>query len=199
MLATRQEAELGLHRLRLADELSEVRADNLCFSHDETRELLEASDIGLSDEVVALLQERTEGWVAGLRLAAISLAGHPDPERFVAEFSGSERTVASYLMAEVLGRQPTETRDLLLHTSILDRVSGPLADSLTGTTGSERVLQSLEEANAFVTSLDVARSWFRYHHLFADFLRLSSGVRTLRASRSCTGGRRLVRGTWLSG
>ena len=172
VLGTRQEPELGLHRLRLADRLIEIRAPELEFSQDDAAALLEASDIELSDEAVALIHERTEGWVAGLRLAAISLAGHPDPERFVAEFSGSERTVASYLMAEVLERQPTETRDLLLHTSILDRVSGPLADSLTGRPGSERVLQSLEEANAFVTSLDVARTWFRFHHLFADFLRL---------------------------
>ncbi len=172
VLATREDGEIGLHRLRLAGELSEIRADSLRFSLDETRELLEASDIVLSDEGVALLHERTEGWVAGLRLAALSLAGHPDPERFVAEFSGSERTVAGYLMAEVLGRQPAEVRELLLRTSILDRISGPLADFLTGSTGSETVLQRLEEANAFVTSLDVARSWFRYHHLFADFLRL---------------------------
>ncbi len=172
VLGTRQEPELGVHRLRLADRLVEVRASDLCFSQDETRALLEASDIRLSDEAVALLQERTEGWVAGLRLAAISLAGHPDPERFVSEFCGSERTVAGYLLAEVLERQPAEVRDLLLRTSILDRVSGPLADFLTGSSGSEQVLQALEDANAFVTSLDVARSWFHYHHLFADLLRL---------------------------
>jgi LuxR family transcriptional regulator, maltose regulon positive regulatory protein len=172
VLGTRQEPELGLHRLRLADRLVEVRGSDLCFSQDETRALLEASDIGLSDEAVALLQERTEGWVAGLRLAAISLAGHPEPDRFVREFCGSERTVAGYLLAEVLERQPAEVRDLLLRTSILDRVSGPLADFLTGSSGSEQVLQALEDANAFVTSLDVARSWFHYHHLFADLLRL---------------------------
>ncbi len=128
--------------------------------------------ITLSDDGVALLHERTEGWAAGLRLAAISLAGHPDPERFVAEFSGSERTVAGYLLAEVLERQPPEVRDLLLRTSVLERVSGPLADALTGGTGSEAMLQSLEDANAFVTSLDVGRSWFRYHHLLADLLQL---------------------------
>ena len=121
---------------------------------------------------MALLHERTEGWAAGLRLAAISLAAHPDPERFVAEFSGSERTVAGYLLAEVLERQPPEVRDLLLRTSVLERVSGPLADALTGGTGSEAILQDLEDANAFVTSLDVGRTWFRYHHLFADLLRL---------------------------
>ena len=120
----------------------------------------------------ASLHERTEGWPAGLRLAAISLAAHPDPERFVSEFSGSERTVAGYLLAEVLERQPPEVRDLLLRTSILERVSGPLADALTGGTGAEAILQRLEDQNAFVTSLDAGRTWFRYHHLFADLLRL---------------------------
>ena len=88
------------------------------------------------------------------------------------EFSGSERTVAGYLLAEVLERQPAEVRELLLRTSVLERVSGPLADYLTGGSGSERILQELEDANAFVTSLDVGRSWFRYHHLFADLLQL---------------------------
>ena len=110
--------------------------------------------------------------MAGLRLAAISLAQHPDPQRFVREFSGSERTVAGYLLAEVLERQPAEVRELLLRTSVLDRVSGPLADFLTGSSGSERILQELEDANAFVTSLDAGRTWFRYHHLFAELLQL---------------------------
>jgi LuxR family maltose regulon positive regulatory protein len=172
VLVSRVEPQLGLHRLRLAGALTEIRGRDLPFSAEETRELLEASGIVLSDEAVALLHERAEGWAAGLRLAAISLAEHPDPERFVAEFCGSERTVAGYLLAEVLERQPAEVREVLLRTSILDRVSGTLADFLTGSSGSERVLQDLEEVNAFVTSLDVARSWFRYHHLFADFLRL---------------------------
>jgi LuxR family transcriptional regulator, maltose regulon positive regulatory protein len=172
VIATREGREIGLHRLRLAGELTEIRADSLRFSLAETREFLEANDLALSDEGVAQLYERTEGWVAGLRLAALSLAGHPYPERFVAEFSGSERTVAGYLMAEVLARQPPEFRELLLRTSILNRVSGPLADFLTGSADSERLLLDLEEANAFVTSLDAARSWFRYHGLFADFLRL---------------------------
>ena len=172
VLATREDPRLGLHRLRLAGALTEIRDADLRFSRDETRELLEATGIELSDEGVALLHERTEGWAAGLRLAAISLAGHPDPERFVTEFSGSERTVAGYLLAEVLERQPPQVRDLLLRTSVLERVSGPLADALTGGTGSEEMLQSLEDANAFVTSLDVGRSWFRYHHLLTDLLQL---------------------------
>ena len=120
-----------------------------------------------------MLHERTEGWAAGLRLAALSLAGHEDPERFAAEFSGSERTVADYLLAEVLERQPDEVRRLLLRTSVLERVSGPLADALTGGSGGERILAELEQANAFVVSLDAGRSWFRYHHLFADLLQLA--------------------------
>src|SRR5205807_1529931 len=110
--------------------------------------------------------------LAGLRLAALSLTGHPDPEQFAAGFSGSERTVAEYLLAEVLERQSEEVRRLLLRTSVLDRVSGPLADALTGDESGERILQDLEKANAFVVSLDAAHSWFRYHGLFAGLLRL---------------------------
>ena len=172
VLASREEPRLGLHRLRVTGELTEIRAPDLSFSPEETRQLLEGSGTALSEPALMLLHERTEGWAAGLRLAAMSLAGHPDPERFVRDFSGSERTVAGYLVAEVLDRQPAEVREVLLRTSILDRVSGPLADLLTGGSGSERILHGLEDTNAFVTSLDPARSWFRYHHLFADLLRL---------------------------
>jgi LuxR family maltose regulon positive regulatory protein len=172
VLTSRAEPELNLHRLRLGGALTEIRGSDLRFSREEVGELLQASEIELSDEAVALLHERTEGWVAGLRLAAISLGGHPDPERFVRDFSGSDRSVAGYLMAEVLGRQPPEVCELLLRTSILDRVTGGLADAMTGRSGSERLLLDLEVANAFVTSLDADRTWFRYHHLFADFLRL---------------------------
>src|SRR6202035_2740114 len=142
------------------------------FSERETRELLDASGIALSAAGAALLHQRTEGWAAGLRLAALSLAGHPDPERFVAEFSGSDRTVAEYLLAEMLDRQPPDVQELLLRTCLLDRVNGELADLLTGRPGSERILLDLEDANAFVESLDPGRTWFRYLHLFPDFLRL---------------------------
>jgi LuxR family transcriptional regulator, maltose regulon positive regulatory protein len=172
VLATREEPALGLHRLRLAGGLTELRGPDLRFSLDETRAFLRASGVTLSENGVASLYDRTEGWPAGLRLAVISLRVHPDPERFVSEFSGSERTVAGYLLAEVLERQPPEVRDLLLCTSILERVSGPLADALTGETGAEAILQRLEDQNAFVTALDAGRTWFRYHHLFADLLRL---------------------------
>jgi LuxR family transcriptional regulator, maltose regulon positive regulatory protein len=172
VLATREDPSLGLHRLRLAGELTELRGPDLRFSLDETRALIRASGITLSEAAVAALHERTEGWPAGLRLAAISLATSAEPERFVSEFSGSERTVAGFLLVEVLERQPPAVRDLLLRTSILERVSGPLADALTGDTGSEAILQRLEDQNAFVSSLDAARTWFHYHHLFADLLRL---------------------------
>jgi LuxR family maltose regulon positive regulatory protein len=172
VLATRRDLPLRLHQLRLAGELAEIRAADLRFSEGETRELLDASGIALSEAGAALLHQRTEGWAAGLRLAAISLAGHPDPERFVAEFSGSDRTVAEYLLAEMLERQPDDVKDLLLRTSLLDRVNGELADLLTGRPGSERILLELEDANAFVVALDPGRTWFRYHHLFADLLRL---------------------------
>jgi LuxR family transcriptional regulator, maltose regulon positive regulatory protein len=172
ILATRRDLLLRLHKLRLAGELAEIRAADLRFTQRETREFLEASGIALPEAQAAKLHQRTEGWAAGLRLAAISLASSPDPERFVAEFSGSSRTVAEYLLAEMLECQPAEVQRLLLRTSLLDRVNGELADLLTGHPGSERILLGLEDANAFVVSLDPARTWFRYHHLFADLLRL---------------------------
>jgi ATP/maltotriose-dependent transcriptional regulator MalT len=172
ILVTRHDLRLGLHRLRLAGELTEIRTADLRFSQAEARALLDAAGVPVSDSSLALLCDRTEGWAAGLRLAALSLAGHPDPQRFAAEFGGSERTVAEYLLAEVLERQSEEARRLLLRTSILARVNGELADLLTGGSGGERVLQRLEEAGAFVVSLDARRSWFRYHQLFADLLQL---------------------------
>jgi LuxR family maltose regulon positive regulatory protein len=172
ILATRRNLPLRLHKLRLAGELAEIRTADFRFTPRETREFLEASGIALSEASAAKLHQRTEGWAAGLRLAAISLASSPDPERFVAEFSGSSRTVAEYLLAEMLECQPAEVQQLLLRTSLLDRVNGELADLLTGHRGSEGILLDLEDANAFVVSLDPARTWFRYHHLFADLLRL---------------------------
>jgi LuxR family transcriptional regulator, maltose regulon positive regulatory protein len=172
VLVTRHDLRLGLHRLRLEGELSEIRTADLRFTQAEARELLTAAGVVLPEPALAMLHERAEGWAAGLRLAALSLAGHEDPDRFAAEFSGSERTVADYLLAEVLERQPDEVRRLLLRTSVLERVSGPLADALTGGSGGERMLQELEQANAFVVSVDAGRSWFRYHHLFADLLQL---------------------------
>jgi len=172
VLLTRHDLRIGLHRLRLEGDLTEIRGSDLRFTAEEARGLFTDAGVALSDRALNPLMERTEGWVAGLRLAALSMARHPDPERFAIDFSGSERTISEYLLAEVLERQPPEVKRLLLRTSLLDRFSGPLADALTDGTGGELILQALEDANGFVTSIDTARSWFRYHHLFADLLRL---------------------------
>ena len=172
VLLTRRDLRLGLHRLRVEGELTEIRREDLRFSQEESRGLLEAAGVRLSDGALGSLLAATEGWAAGLRLAAMSLARDPDPERLAARFSGRERAVAEYLLAEVLDHQSEEVTRLLLRTSILERVSGPLADRLTGSSGSERILWALEDAGAFVMSLDAERSWFRYHHLFADLLAL---------------------------
>ena len=172
VLATRHDLRLGLHRLRLRGELAEIREADLRFSLAEARELFSAAGVELPASALVMLHQRTEGWAAGLRMAALSLVGHPDPESFATEFSGTERTVAEYLLAEVLDRQSSEVRLLLLRTSVLERVNGELADLLTGNVGGERMLQDLEQANAFVMSLDAPRSWFRYHQMFAELLAL---------------------------
>ena len=170
VLSSRRDPQIRLHQLRLAGALAEIRAGDLRFTESETRELLAGSGIELSGDGVTVLHQRTEGWAAGLRLAVISLTGHPEPERFVAEFSGTDRAIGEYLMAEMLERQPSEVQRMLLRTSLVDRVNGELADLLAGCSGSEQMLLALEEANAFVVSLDAQRTWFRYHQLLADFL-----------------------------
>ncbi|MEA2247915.1 MAG: LuxR family transcriptional regulator, maltose regulon positive regulatory protein, partial [Solirubrobacteraceae bacterium] len=172
VLSSRRDPPIRLHRLRLAGEVAEIRAGDLRFSERETRRLLATSGISLSGAGAAALHQRTEGWAAGLRLAVISLSGHPDPERFVAEFSGTDRAIGEYLMAEMLERQPSGAQSMLLRTSLVDRLNGELADLLADRSGSEQMLLELEEANAFVVSLDAQRTWFRYHQLLADFLRL---------------------------
>jgi LuxR family transcriptional regulator, maltose regulon positive regulatory protein len=172
VLSSRRDLPIRLHRLRLADELAEIRAGDLRFTERETHELLAASGIALSDAGTTALHQRAEGWAAGLRLAVISLGRHPDPERFVAEFSGTDRAIGEYLMAEMLERQPNEVQRMLLRTSLVDRINGELADLLAGRPGCEQILLELEDANAFVVSLDAQRTWFRYHQLLADFLRL---------------------------
>ncbi|MFD6156924.1 LuxR C-terminal-related transcriptional regulator [Nocardia sp. NPDC060256] len=172
IIAARRDPPLRLHQLRLTGELAEIRSAQMRFSASETREFLTTSGIPLSDNSIDLLHQRTEGWAAGLRLAALSLTEHPDPEQFVSEFSGSDRTVAEYLIAEMLERQPKDVQRMLLRTSLLDQVNGELADLLTESSGSERMLLELEDANAFVVALDTERTWFRYHHLFSGLLRL---------------------------
>jgi LuxR family transcriptional regulator, maltose regulon positive regulatory protein len=193
VLAGRHDVRLGLHRLRLEGGLAEIREPDLRFTVAEAGELLAAAGVDLPE--VGLLVERTEGWAAGLRLAALWLAGHPDPGRLAAEFSGTERTVAEYLLAEVLDRQPEPVRRLLLRTSVLERVNGELAGLLTGDSGGERVLQDLEAANALVVALDAGRSWFRYHHLFADLLQLE----LRRTEPDQVAGLHLAAARWLAG
>jgi LuxR family maltose regulon positive regulatory protein len=172
VLSSRRDPAIRLHGFRLADEVAEIRAEDLRFTEHETRELLAASGIDLSNSGAAALYQRTEGWAAGLRLAVMSLSRHPDPERFVAEFSGTDRAIGEYLMAEMLERQPSEVQNMLLRTSLVDQLNAQLADLLAGRVGSEQTLLELEDANAFVMSLDAQRTWFRYHQLLADFLRL---------------------------
>ena len=170
VLATREEPTLGLHRLRVAGQLTELRGPDLRFRSRKRAPC--SAPAGSPCRMPVCLPPRSHRGMAGRFAPGSDLAAaHPDPERFVSEFSGSERNVAGYLLAEVLERQPPEVRDLLLRTSNLERVSGPLADALTGGTGAEAILQRLEDQNAFVTALDAARTWFRYHHLFADLLR----------------------------
>ena len=172
VLATRRDLPLGLHRLRLDGEVTELRADDLRFTTDESRVLLERSGVRLSADALEGLVDTTEGWAAGIRLAALSMAKHPDPEQFAAAFGGHERSIAEYLFAEVLQRQPEEVSRFLLRTSILERINGPLADHLTGSTSAARILSELEEAGAFVVALGPEHEWFRYHHLFRDLLAL---------------------------
>jgi LuxR family maltose regulon positive regulatory protein len=172
LLLTRRIPRMGLHRLRVLGEVTEIRGAELAFTLREADELLTAAGVDLSEESLGLLHDRTEGWAAGLRLAALGLVGRADPDRLAGGFSGADRTVAEYICGEILAGQPRAVRRLLRRTSVLERVNGPLADLLTGRTGGERKLQDLEDANALVVSLDPERSWFRYHHLLVDLLRM---------------------------
>ena len=172
VLASRADPALPLGRLRVAGAVTEVRATELAFTRAEATELLTGlGAAALSDADATALWTRTEGWAAGLRLAALSLQHHPDPSGFVAAFSGDDRAVADYLLGEVLDRQPAEVRDFLLSTSVADRLTGGLADALTGGRDGARRLAELERINAFVVPLDPHRTAYRYHQLFAELLR----------------------------
>ena len=178
VLSTRVDPPLPLARMRARGELAELRVAELQFTDEETAELLNDSmGLALAAEDVARLAERTEGWAAGLVLAGLSLRGRPDPSGFIASFSGDDRHVADYLVAEVLDRQPEELRGFLLRTSVLERLSGPLCDALLETQGSAALLRELERSSLFVVPLDDRRQWYRYHQLFADLLRLQLGAR----------------------
>lgn len=171
ILTTRADPPLPLARLRARNQLTELRADDLRFTSDEAAVFLnEVMGLKLSADNIAALESRTEGWIAGLQLAALSMQGRDDPTGFIQDFSGSHRHVLTYLAEEVLEHRPKGTLHFLLQTSILDRLCGPLCDAVTGGTGSQVLLQKLEQANLFIVPLDNEGKWFRYHHLFADVL-----------------------------
>jgi LuxR family maltose regulon positive regulatory protein len=172
VLATRSDPMLPLARLRASGDLAEMRSNDLCFGPDEAGHLLnDVLGLGLTDADVQLLQQRTEGWAAGLYLAALSLAGRPDPAAFIRTFAGDNRHIVDYLMAEVLDSQPAQMRRFLLRTSVLGRLSGALCDAMLQTSGSATVLEKIERDNLFVVPLDMSRRWYRYHHLFGELLR----------------------------
>jgi LuxR family transcriptional regulator, maltose regulon positive regulatory protein len=170
-IAGRIDPPLPLARLRVRGEMTELRASDLRFSRDEATAFLNSlMDLGLSAEDIAVLESRTEGWIAGLHLAALSLQNQDDKHKFVSSFSGSHRHVFDYLVDEALAGQPAEIQEFLLSTSVLDRFSAGLCDRLLGADDSHERLEYLEKNNLFLISLDDERRWWRYHHLFADFL-----------------------------
>ena len=175
VLASRSDPPLPLARLRARGQLAELRADQLRFTADEATELLRqgaaVSGVTLPTTAVAALAARTEGWAAGLQLANLSLRGQPDTAGFTAAFTGSHRYVLDFLAEEVLEHQSEQVRTFLLETSVLERLSGELCDTVTGRPGSQALLEQVERAGLFLTPLDEVRGWWRYHHLFAELLR----------------------------
>jgi LuxR family maltose regulon positive regulatory protein len=180
VITTREDPALPIPRLRVRRQLTELRAADLRFIASEAAEFLEqVMDLHLSTEDVAALEDRTEGWIAGLQLAALSMQGHKDVHGFVQAFAGEHRYIVDYLVEEVLQRQPEPVRNFLLQTSILDRLNGPLCDAVignhpeaTGQPGGKARLETLQRGNFFIIPLDDKRHWYRYHHLFGDVLRM---------------------------
>ena len=191
VLATRHDPPLSLPRLRVRDQMVELREDDLRFTVEEATAFLnQAPGLTLNPRMVDALEARTEGWIAGLQLAALSMRGRPEESigEFVAAFGGSHRHVIDYLADEVLAQQPEEIQSFLRQTSILDRLAAPLCDALTGRDDSAAILRQLEQANLFLVPLDDRRTWYRYHLLFAEFLRtdldeVSQAELHLRAAR----------------
>ena len=171
VISTRADPLLPLARLRARGELVEVRAADLRFTPDEVAAYLnDVIGLDLSAKDIAALEGRTEGWIAALQLAALSMQGRDDIGGFIAGFAGDDRYIVDYLVEEVLTRQTDQVRTFLLRTCLLDRLSGPLCDAVTGEPGGRATLEALDRANLFVVPLDNNRHWYRYHHLFADML-----------------------------
>ncbi|AOZ93883.1 LuxR C-terminal-related transcriptional regulator [Paenibacillus crassostreae] len=174
VIITREDPNLSLARLRVRGQLTELRVADLCFtSFEATAFLNQVMDLNLSPEDITILETQTEGWIAGLQLAALSMQGHKDATRFIQSFTGSHHFVLDYLVEEVLQQQSESVQAFLLHTSILDRLCGPLCDAVLfdSSASGQEILTYLERANLFIVPLDNDRRWFRYHHLFADLLR----------------------------
>ncbi|MCB9450252.1 MAG: LuxR family transcriptional regulator [Anaerolineaceae bacterium] len=172
VIATREDPQLPLARLRARGELTELRATDLRFTLTETAEFLnQAMGLNLAAEDIAALEARTEGWVVGLQLAALSIQRHKDAPSLIQSFSGNQRFVLDYLIEEVLDGQPESVQNFLLRTAILNQISGSLCDVVTERQDSKTMLEMLENANLFIIALDQNREWYRYHHLFADLLR----------------------------
>ncbi len=173
VITTREDPSLPIPRLRARNQLTEIRAADLRFTPSEATEFLnQIMNLDLSVEEVAALETRTEGWIAGLQLAAISMRGQEDVHGFIQAFAGDHRYIVDYLVEEVLQRQSEEIRNFLLQTSILDRLNGLLCDAVTAQLGSKSKLEQLQRGNLFLIPLDDRREWYRYHHLFADVLRM---------------------------
>jgi LuxR family transcriptional regulator, maltose regulon positive regulatory protein len=171
VIGTRIDPGLALQRMRLAHQLTEIRGRDLAFTAPEAAQLFARDGLDLTDDQVATLVERTEGWAAGLRLASLMLVDEDEPAAAVSEFAGDDRAVVAYLITEVLDRQPAPMRELLVRTAVADRVCGSLADALTGGVAGQLRLEELVRRNALVVPLDRHGRWFRYHALFADLLR----------------------------
>jgi len=171
VIATREDPQLPLARLRVRDQLTELRTADLRFTVQESAQFLESmTGISFSPKDIQALEARTEGWVAGLQMAALSLQGRSDTSAFIQAFTGSHRFVLDYLIEEVLERQPDHIQTFLLQTAILDRLNDGLCDAVTDQSNSQIILDSIERGNLFIISLDDERQWYRYHHLFADTL-----------------------------
>jgi len=172
VITTREDPPLPLARLRVRGQLTELRAADLRFTSSEAAEFLnQVMGLDLTAEDITVLETRTEGWIAGLQLAAISIRGREDAASLIKSFTGSHRLVLDYLIEEVLSQQPESVQSFLLQTAILNRLTGSLCNALTGQGNGQATLEALERANLFIIPLDEERRWYRYHHLFADLLR----------------------------
>ena len=183
VITSRADPPLPLARLRARGELVEIRAADLRFTPDEAAAYLnDVMCLHLAPDQLGILEGRTEGWIAALQLAALSMQGRDNIADFIKGFAGDDRYIVDYLVEEVLQRQPDHVREFLLHTSILNRLTGPLCDAVTQQHGGRATLEALDRSNLFLVALDDRRQWYRYHHLFGDVLRAHLDERAARAS-----------------